>query len=188
MACDVAAGFMFALALLCAGQSASITATLSGQIVSEGFLEWRVSVRSNPTIPCKLFLRLCDRQPFTRRLVTRLMGLVPSTVVAATVGRSGIDELLVASQVALSIVLPFVVFPLVYLTSSDVVMRVKVPSTESTTPTEYSSGVAKPTSGIIQEVNYRNGTAVMFLGYLIFCLVVVANAYVLVTLMMGQGG
>ncbi|KAF8587287.1 natural resistance-associated macrophage protein [Ramaria rubella] len=134
-----AAAFMFALALLSAGQSASITATLAGQIVSEGFLEWKVS-------------------PLTRRLITRLMGLIPSAIVAATVGRSGIDMLLVASQVALSIVLPFVVFPLVYLTSSHVVMQ----------------------------INFRNGKLMMCLGYLIFCLVVVANTYVLVTLMQGK--
>ena len=115
------------------------------------------------------------------------MGLVPSAIVAATVGRSGIDELLVASQVALSIVLPFVVFPLVYLTSSHVVMRVQTtpPSTESTpTPTADASGTGKSST----EVNYRNGKFWMCLGYLIFCLVVVANAYVLVTLMQGNGG
>jgi metal iron transporter len=120
-----------------------------------------------------------------RRLVTRLMGLVPSAIVAATVGRSGIDALLVASQVALSIVLPFVVFPLVYLTSSHVVMRVKMtppPAYATPTVTGDSSGIAKPTT----EVNYCNGKFLMCLGYLIFCLVVVANAYVLVTLMQGN--
>ncbi|KAF8758971.1 Mn2 and Fe2 [Rhizoctonia solani] len=93
------AAFLFALALLCSGQSASITATLAGQIVSEGFIEWRIS-------------------PLARRTITRLIGLVPSMVVAIAVGRQGIDALLVASQVALSIVLPFVIFPLVYLASS----------------------------------------------------------------------
>jgi metal iron transporter len=110
------------------------------------------------------------------------MGLVPSTIVAVTVGRSGIDQLLVASQVALSIVLPFVVFPLVYLTSSHVVMRVKKPSSE-VMPIGDTFGVPKPPSSTVEEVNYRNGKVVMCLGYLIFCLIVVANAYVLVTLM-----
>ncbi|KAI0702436.1 natural resistance-associated macrophage protein [Cytidiella melzeri] len=103
-----AAGVFFALALLSAGQTSSITATLAGQVVSEGFIEWRIS-------------------PFLRRLVTRMIGLVPSMVVAIAVGRSGINTLLVASQVALSVVLPFVAFPLIWLTSSKSIMSVKVP-------------------------------------------------------------
>ncbi|KAI0094547.1 Nramp-domain-containing protein [Irpex rosettiformis] len=103
-----AAGVVFALALLFAGQTSSITATLAGQVVSEGFIEWRIS-------------------PFLRRLVTRMIGLVPSMVVAIAVGRTGINTLLVASQVALSIVLPFVAFPLIWLTSSKSIMSVKMP-------------------------------------------------------------
>ncbi|KAL4243096.1 NRAMP family protein [Abortiporus biennis] len=101
------AAFLFAVALLCAGQTASITATLAGQIVSEGFIEWRIS-------------------PFLRRIITRMIGLVPSMVVAIAVGKDGIDVLLVASQVALSIVLPFVAFPLIWLTSSKEIMRIPV--------------------------------------------------------------
>ncbi|GAB1517422.1 Manganese transporter smf1 [Rhizoctonia solani] len=141
------AAFLFALALLCSGQSASITATLAGQIVSEGFIEWRIS-------------------PLARRTITRLIGLVPSMVVAIAVGRQGIDALLVASQVALSIVLPFVIFPLVYLASSDAVMSVPTPD-----------GGTK---------SYKNHRITMYLGYLIFIIVVVANSYVIVTLAMGK--
>lgn len=141
------AAFLFALALLCSGQSASITATLAGQIVSEGFIEWRVS-------------------PLARRTITRLIGLIPSMVVAIAVGRKGIDTLLVASQVALSIVLPFVIFPLVFLASSETVMR-----------------VPKPDGGF---KSYKNGWITMSLGYLLFVVVVLANSYVLVTLAMGE--
>ncbi|CEL55932.1 Manganese transporter SMF1 OS=Saccharomyces cerevisiae (strain ATCC 204508 / S288c) GN=SMF1 PE=1 SV=2 [Rhizoctonia solani AG-1 IB] len=143
------AAIMFAVALLCSGQSASITATLAGQIVSEGFIEWRVS-------------------PLVRRVITRLIGLVPSTVVAITVGRQGIDILLVASQVALSIVLPFVIFPLVYLTSQESIMQ-----------------VAKPEGGTI---SYKSNIVSTIIGYFIFAVVLVANSYVLVTLMMGKSG
>ncbi|KAG9079609.1 hypothetical protein FRC06_007629 [Ceratobasidium sp. 370] len=143
------AAFLFALALLCSGQSASITATLAGQIVSEGFIEWRIS-------------------PLARRTITRLIGLVPSMVVAIAIGRQGVDALLVASQVALSIVLPFVIFPLVYLASSDVVMR--VPKLEG------------------GYVSFKNNRLTMSLGYLIFIIVVVANSYVLVSLAMGKSG
>lgn len=158
-----AAALLFAFALLAAGQSASITATLSGQIVSEGFLEWKVS-------------------PFIRRIVTRLLGLLPSALVAALIGRNGIDQLLVASQVALSIVLPFVVFPLVYLTSSHVVMTVKVP-VDSSLHSTTSSESGKPSVVVpVKEIDYRNNKPVMCLGYLLFCLIVAANVYALITL------
>ena len=84
--------YLFALALMMSGQAASITATLAGQVVSEGFIEWRTT-------------------PWKRRLVTRAIGIVPALVVSAAVGERGVNTLLVASQVTLSIVLPFVMFP-----------------------------------------------------------------------------
>ncbi|EJD54440.1 smf Mn2+ and Fe2+ transporter [Auricularia subglabra TFB-10046 SS5] len=142
------AGYIFAIALLCAGQSASLTATMAGQVVSEGFIQWRVS-------------------PFMRRLITRLLGLLPSAVVASVFGRRGIDSLLVGSQVALSFVLPFAVFPLVWLTSSPKIMKVK-----------QEDG---------SYVDYSNSWYVRALGYLIFAVVVLANGYAIVSLAMGQG-
>ncbi|KAI0028847.1 Nramp-domain-containing protein [Vararia minispora EC-137] len=106
---------IFAIALLCAGQTASITATLAGQIVSEGFIEWRIS-------------------PVMRRMVTRLLGLIPALAVATALGREGIEVLMVISQVVLSVVLPFVVLPLIYLSSSSHIMSVEKarPSTMAT--------------------------------------------------------
>lgn len=106
------AGIIFALALLCAGQSASITATLAGQIVSEGFLEWKTS-------------------PMIRRLITRLIGVVPAAVVASAVGNKGLDTMLVASQVVLCIVLPTVTVPLVYMCSRKDIMVVDGPVEEA---------------------------------------------------------
>ncbi|KAI9602354.1 hypothetical protein H4Q26_001642 [Puccinia striiformis f. sp. tritici PST-130] len=100
------AGYLFAIALLIAGQAASITVTLAGQIVSEGFLEWRT-------------------RPVIRRLVTRMIGIVPSAVVAGAAGLQGVDQLLVGSQVGLSLVLPFVLAPLIIFTSDPEIMRVK---------------------------------------------------------------
>lgn len=84
--------YLFAVALFAAGQSASLTVTLAGQILSEGCIRWRTT-------------------PWKRRLITRCIGIVPSLAVAVSVGREGIDTLLVASQVALSIVLSFVLVP-----------------------------------------------------------------------------
>lgn len=137
----VAAAFLFALALLAAGQSASIVATVAGQAVSEGFLRWRVSVSTREEIKILINLNaslsFSPSQPIVRRLLTRLIGLVPSMVVAIAVGRPGIDALLVASQVVLSIVLPFIIFPLLYLTSSKKFMQVRVVKMK---PTASSSG------------------------------------------------
>lgn len=186
--CVTVAAVLFALALLCAGQSASITATLAGQIVSEGFLEWKVSVRTHLIcVEIELDISSSRRQPFTRRLITRLIGLIPSAIVAAAVGQSGINQLLIASQVVLSIILPFVVFPLVYLTSSHVVMRVKVPSMENG-PGMDERLEEKSSSDAVEEINYQNGKIMMCLGYFIFLIILVTNAYVLVTLIMGTGG
>jgi metal iron transporter len=90
-----APAFLFALGLLCAGQAASVTVTLSGQVIAEGMLNWRT-------------------RPWIRRIITRLIGLVPALAVSLSAGREAIDSLLVGSQVALSIVLPFVIFPCVF--------------------------------------------------------------------------
>jgi metal iron transporter len=74
-----------------------------------------------------LCLTTFSSQPFVRRLLTRLISLIPSMIVAISSGGSGINALLIGSQVALSVVLPFVAFPLIYLTSSKMVMAVKTP-------------------------------------------------------------
>ncbi|KAF9161030.1 hypothetical protein DFQ27_008029 [Actinomortierella ambigua] len=94
-----AAGYLFAIALLMAGQSSTLTATLAGQIVMEGFLG--VS-----------FLK-----PWVRRLLTRSLAIIPALAIVLIKGDKGLSELLLWSQVALSIQLPFAVIPLVIFTS-----------------------------------------------------------------------
>jgi manganese transport protein len=86
------------VALLCSGQNATLTGTLAGQIVMEGFINLRL-------------------RPWLRRLVTRLIAIVPAVVVIAIYGESGTGPLLILSQVILSLQLPFAVFPLVMFTS-----------------------------------------------------------------------
>ncbi|KAG2155702.1 smf Mn2+ and Fe2+ transporter [Suillus clintonianus] len=176
-----AAALIFALALLASGQSASIVATVAGQSVSEGFLNWKVS-------------------PVVRRLATRLLGLIPSMTVAIVVGPSGISFLLVASQVILSIVLPFITFPLIYLTSSSRIMRVRKTSSshKDISPLDNLEVSSLPAvtsvhsdPEIIQKedfVDFSSGKLMTSLGCLIWLVIVVANVYVLVTLGMGQGG
>ena len=86
-----------------------------------------------------LVRRSRNLQPFLRRTITRLLGLIPAMVVAVAVGRQGIDSLLVISQVILSIVLPFVTFPLIYVTSSRAAMRVKKPRATQDSSNEKSN-------------------------------------------------
>ena len=92
------AGTLFALALLAAGQNSSVTGTLAGQIVMEGFLSIRLPV-------------------WLRRIATRLAAIVPVLITMALFGESATQKLLVLSQVVLSLQLPFAVIPLVYFTS-----------------------------------------------------------------------
>jgi manganese transport protein len=92
------APILFAVALLCAGQASTVTGTLAGQIVMEGFLRVRV-------------------RPWLRRLVSRGLAIIPAVFVIVAQGERGVDSLLVLSQVALSLQLSFAVIPLVTFTS-----------------------------------------------------------------------
>jgi manganese transport protein len=92
-----AASILFAVALLCSGQNATLTGTLAGQIVMEGFINLRV-------------------RPWLRRLITRLLAIIPAIIVVALYGERGTGALLIASQVVLSLQLSFAVFPLVLFT------------------------------------------------------------------------
>lgn len=90
---------LFGIALLCCGLNSTVTATLAGQIVMEGFLHWRIS-------------------PVMRRLITRIVAIVPAAGVTIWFGDSGTAHLLILTQVILSLQLPFAVIPLVMFTAS----------------------------------------------------------------------
>jgi manganese transport protein len=92
------ASILFAVALLCSGQNATLTGTLAGQIVMEGFINLRL-------------------RPWLRRLITRLIAIVPAVIVVLLYGERGSGQLLILSQVILSLQLSFAVFPLVMFTS-----------------------------------------------------------------------
>ncbi len=91
------ASLLFAIALLCSGQNSTLTGTLAGQVVMEGFLNIRLA-------------------PWLRRLITRLLAIVPAIITVALFGTSGTAKLLILSQVVLSLQLSFAVFPLVKFT------------------------------------------------------------------------
>jgi len=94
-----AASILFAVALLASGQSSTITGTLAGQVVMEGFMQWRLA-------------------PWMRRLVTRLLAIVPAVLVIGLRGDGSVNDLLTLSQVVLALQLPFAMFPLIWFAGS----------------------------------------------------------------------
>jgi manganese transport protein len=95
----VAASTLFAVALFASGQSSTITGTLAGQVVMEGFMHWRIS-------------------PWIRRLITRTLAILPAVFVIGLRGDSSVTDLLTLSQVVLALQLPLAMFPLLLFTSS----------------------------------------------------------------------
>jgi manganese transport protein len=93
------ASTLFAVALLASGQSSTITGTLAGQVVMEGFMHWRI-------------------KPWLRRLITRTLAVVPAIVIISVRGNGSVTDLVNLSQVVLCIELPLAMFPLLHFTSS----------------------------------------------------------------------
>ena len=93
------ASTVFAVALLASGQSSTITGTLAGQVVMEGFMHWRIN-------------------PWVRRVMTRTLAILPAIIIIGLRGNSSINDMLTLSQVILALQLPFAMFPLLHLTSS----------------------------------------------------------------------
>src|SRR5438105_9923227 len=94
-----AASTLFAVALLASGQSSTITGTLAGQVVMEGFMHWRIKA-------------------WVRRLITRTLAILPAVFIIGLRGDSSVTDLLTLSQVVLALQLPFAMFPLLHFTSS----------------------------------------------------------------------
>ncbi|KEF54275.1 manganese transporter [Exophiala aquamarina CBS 119918] len=148
-----AAGTVFALALLLSGTSAGIVCTMAGQMVSEGMLNWTV-------------------KPWMRRLITRSISIVPSIIIAGAVGKNGLNRTLTATQVVLSVILPFVTVPLVYFTCRSSIMTVRVDF--------------QGRRGEGEAVNMRNGWLTTALAVAIWLVLVVMNAALLVLVGLGK--
>jgi metal iron transporter len=142
-----AAGTIFALALLLSGTSAGIVCTMAGQMVSEGMLNWSIA-------------------PWMRRLITRSISIIPSIIIAGAIGRPGLNTALTASQVVLSVILPFVSAPLLWFTCRVHIMTVQ--------------------TGSEQPVNMRNGWIVTGLAVCIWLVLVVMNVALLVLVGLGK--
>lgn len=151
-----AAGLVFGLALLLSGISAGIVCTMAGQMVSEGMLNWSL-------------------RPWLRRLITRSISIVPSIIVAGAVGRKGLDKTLTASQVVLSVILPFVSAPLVYFTCRNRYMTVAADRIS------YSEGQAQ-TEG----VKMKNNLITSAVAVVIWLIIAVMNVALLVLVGLGK--
>ncbi|CAK3998884.1 Manganese transporter SMF2 [Lecanosticta acicola] len=140
-----AAATMFAVALLLSGCSAGIVCTMAGQMISEGQINWKL-------------------RPWLTRLITRSISIVPAILVAGTIGKDGLSKALVGSQVALSIILPFVSAPLIYYTCRNKYMTVV------TSPDHLDgSGNQEP------EVKMRNHWILSAIAIAIWILIVIMN-------------
>lgn len=142
------AGTVFALALLLSGISAGIVCTIAGQMISEGQLTWSV-------------------KPWVRRLMTRSISITPSIIIAGAVGRKGLSTALEASQVVLSVILPFVSAPLIYFTCRNKFMTMA------------------PSDGDEQGVKMKNNWLTTTCAIVIWGIIVVMNVAVLVLLGIG---
>ncbi|KAK9780054.1 putative Natural resistance-associated macrophage protein-domain-containing protein [Seiridium cardinale] len=176
-----AAGTVFALALLFSGVSAGIVCTISGQMVCEGALKWQM-------------------KPWLRRLVTRSISITPSIIIAGAAGREKLNAALNGSQVALSIVLPFVSAPLIWYTCFNKYMTVQ-PGLARFYKEGSDSGLGVPggcvdhedeeggqgaASGLGQRVQMGNDWWVCALAILIWLVIAVMNVANLVLLGLGK--
>jgi metal iron transporter len=165
-----AAATIFAVGLLFSGTSAGIVATMAGQLVMEGAMNIRIN-------------------PFVRRLVTRLIAIIPAMIVAAAVGRQGLGNALNACNVVLSIGLIFLTAPIVWYTSRAKYMTVVVSdrpqlrstkrwSPESRTDAEGDDGECR--------VNFANGWFNIFWAVITWLLIVILNVAAIVLLGLGD--
>lgn len=178
------AGTIFMLALLLSGTSAGIVVTIAGQMVSEGQLRWTI-------------------KPWMRRLITRSISITPSIIIAGAIGREGLSAALQASQVCLSVILPFVSAPLIYFTCRSKIMSVwtedAIQPTRATVKqsdeTNKSSMAAMQTTELGNRsgsgstggfVIMRNNWMMAFCAFVIWLIVVVMNVAMLVLVGMGK--
>lgn len=154
------AGTMFALALLLSGISAGIICTISGQIVSEGQLNWSI-------------------RPWLRRLITRSISITPSIIIAGAVGREGLAKALSGSQVALSVILPFVSAPLIWFTCRGTYMKVAVRDGGSNRNTVVANEYGE------RHVQMRNGWITTLAAIVIWGIIVIMNVALLVLVGLG---
>ena len=169
-----AAGTIFMLALLMSGQSAGIVCTMAGQIVCEGHINWRM-------------------KPWQRRLVTRCISIIPCLVISICIGRDALNKALNGSQVVLSIVLPFLVAPLIYFTCSKKIMSTEVTLTEedsAAAANELGESVVRDSAidgTATKVVSMANNWAITTISVLVWIFLSLLNVYAIVELGLTHG-
>lgn len=164
-----AAGSIFALALLLSGISAGVVCTITGQMVSEGALNWKLP-------------------PWLRRLVTRSISITPSIIIAGAVGRPGLNAALNGSQVALSIVLPIITAPLIYFTSRNKYMTAQPGGAHFLAADENGSFICTkhPVPAVHGTVKMANAWYTTTFAILVWLIITVMNVANLVLLGKGE--
>lgn len=162
-----AAGKIFAVALLLSGTSAGIVCTIAGQMVSEGQL--RLTMK-----------------PWKRRLLTRSISIIPSIIVAGALGGPGVDKALVGSQVALSVILPFVSAPLVWFTMRGKYMSVVVTTDNDNDDYDHAGAGEEEGSREQRKINMRSHPITTLFAVLIWGVIVIMNVALLVLLGLGK--
>ncbi|SCU98658.1 LAFA_0G19394g1_1 [Lachancea sp. 'fantastica'] len=154
-------GTIFMLALLLSGQSAGIVCTIAGQIVSEGHINWKL-------------------KPWKRRIATRMISIIPCLAISLSVGRSALSKTLNASQVVLSLLLPFLTAPLIYFTCKKSVMKVE----ERSSNAESQSDIENGDSSV---VDMSNNWVTSIIAIVVWLFISVLNVYAIVQLGLSGG-
>ncbi|ODV84457.1 hypothetical protein CANARDRAFT_29005 [[Candida] arabinofermentans NRRL YB-2248] len=181
------AGFVFALAMLFSSIAAGIICTMSGALVAEGGLHWKMN-------------------PLVRRLITRTLAIIPCMFMSLLMGREGIASILNLSQVILSLMLPFLAAPLLYFTSDKKIMRVEVNNTSTTSSSDI-DGISQSIterervsetsallqrrksadhSGIIEVKDFSNSLLMNVLGVSTWLCISSMNIYLIVQFIRGE--
>ncbi|CAI6716992.1 CMF_HP2_G0043350.mRNA.1.CDS.1 [Saccharomyces cerevisiae] len=180
-----AAGTIFMLALLLSGQSAGVVCTMAGQIVSEGHINWKL-------------------QPWQRRLATRCISIIPCLVISICIGREALSKALNASQVVLSIVLPFLVAPLIFFTCKKSIMKTEITvdhteedshnhqnnndrSAGSVIEQDGSSGMEIENGKDVKIVYMANNWIITVIAIIVWLFLSLLNVYAIVQLGMSHG-
>lgn len=168
-------GIVFALSLLFSGISAGIVATMAGQMICEGAMNWRMS-------------------PLVRRLLTRFISIIPAMIIAASTGREGLAKTFLACNVVLSVSLIFLTFPLIYYTSKNKFMSVRI--NDSAEPVGVVDGIMTyateraiwDAGGDVEgTVSLANNWVTTIVGWLVWFLIAAMNVAALTFIGLGIG-
>ncbi|CEP62398.1 divalent metal ion transporter SMF1 LALA0_S05e04764g [Lachancea lanzarotensis] len=154
-------GTIFMLALLLSGQSAGIVCTIAGQIVSEGHINWKL-------------------KPWKRRIATRMISIVPCLAISLSVGRPALSRTLNASQVVLSLLLPFLTAPLIYFTCKKSIMRVEEPASNAERRSDIENGEKSV-------IDMSNNWVTSVIAFAVWLFISVLNVYAIVQLGLSKG-